>query len=118
VAHGRIHVEEAAGVRENLKKLLHGRIDCYINDRLTITMVLAHLASTEPVPRAAQIEEAVAMEVEHGYLAFSRNASMAPAVQDEFLRKFNRRLAKLKESGELKTIVEHYLRGFNPAVVN
>ncbi|HJV94726.1 MAG TPA: transporter substrate-binding domain-containing protein [Albitalea sp.] len=118
VAAGRIRVEEAAGVRENLKKLLHGRIDCYISDRLTIAMVLAHLGATEPMPRAAQLEEAAAMPVEHGYLAFSRQAAMAPAMQDEFLRKFNRRLAALKTSGELKTIVERYLRGFNPALVN
>jgi polar amino acid transport system substrate-binding protein len=108
VERGEIKIEPAPSVRENLRKVAHGRVDCHINDRLTIAVTWQQLLQATPALAATRLVEVAALPPEAGYLALSRDGHPG-AVQDDFLTKFNAELEKLQRSGELKTVVEHAL---------
>lgn len=105
VDRGDILLEEVQGTRLNVMKLLLGRIDCYINDRLSILWTLEKL-KTEPQygPLVDRVAETTPVSKHYGYLGFS-----AAVDTTTLAAHFNDALQQLRDSGELARIVNEYL---------
>ena len=105
-----IQTIESAGVRENLKRLFRGRVDCHINDYLTIEWMAIQVAAEEE-GETSLADFGVATKVspkEHGYLALSRDYPLDQAAKDRFLNRFNLHLSTLREEGVINTIIHRY----------
>ena len=109
---GLIHVEEAPGNRANLLKLVHQRIDCYLNDRLSVLSELVqmrHDGLYEP-NKHGLIAEGPSVSVENGHVGFSnRTAERFPFKQD-FADQLDSALIKLRQSGAIERIVQRYIQ--------
>ncbi|MDP3815794.1 ABC transporter substrate-binding protein [Pseudomonas sp.] len=109
---GLIHVEEAPGNRANLLKLVHQRIDCYLNDRLSVLSELAGMRDDglyEP-SKHGLIAEGPSVSVENGHVGFSnRTAERFPFKQD-FADQLDSALIQLRQSGEIERIVQRYIQ--------
>jgi polar amino acid transport system substrate-binding protein len=106
----KLTVEETRGTDENLKKLLLGRIDCYMNDRYAIQHALVRARAEDAYQRAARIVETSVVSQEHGYLGFTRQHGERWTFRTDFIRQFNLVLEELRRSGELAQIAERELR--------
>ncbi|MRV73606.1 transporter substrate-binding domain-containing protein [Duganella sp. FT92W] len=107
---GKLTVEEARGTDENLKKLLLGRIDCYMNDRYAIQHALLRARSEDAYQRTARVIETGVLSQEYGYLGFTRQHHERWTYRTDFIRQFNHVLDELRRSGELAQIAERELR--------
>lgn len=107
---GKLTVEEARGTDENLKKLLLGRIDCYMNDRYAIQHALFRARAEDAYQRAARIVETGVLSQEYGHLGFTRQQGERWTYRTDFIRQFNLVLEELRRSGELAQIAERELR--------
>lgn len=107
---GLIHVEEAPGNRANLLKLVHQRIDCYLNDHLSVLSEIARMRAEglyEPAKHGL-ISEGPSVSVENGHVGFSnRTAERFPFKQD-FAAQLDAALIELRRKGEIERIVQRY----------
>lgn len=99
-----IKVYEAKGMKANLKKLINNRINCYVNDRLSILYELKQMAGRGEYNGKSVVETHV-LGVEKGYLAINKDAG---ANVKAFLEKFNAVIENMKASGEVDKIVSKY----------
>jgi polar amino acid transport system substrate-binding protein len=111
VAEGRLSAVPARSSRTNLLKLMKGRIDCFLNDRLSIVWELGRIRHENLVePGALAIAETTALSAEQGYLGYTnRDAGRFPYKHD-FIRKFNAAIKEMKQDGEIRDTIEHFLR--------
>jgi polar amino acid transport system substrate-binding protein len=107
---GKLTVEEARGTDENLKKLLLGRIDCYMNDRSAIQHALQRARAEDAYQRMAHVVETNVVSQENGYLGLTRQHGERWPFRADFIRQFNQVLETLRRSGELGQIAERELR--------
>ena len=97
-----LNFQDADTNESNLKKLLGGRIDCFIQDDASIRYTMKKMN----IP-AGKIDKAMQVSSENGYLAFSK-AFSAP-YKDDFVKKFNQVLSDMKKEGEIDKIVSDFL---------
>ena len=97
---GKIKIQEANNNDQNLKKIKYGRIDFYINDRLI------------DISQYPSIKRGVVANINYGYLGFTKKNEIF-SFKSDFIEKFNRSIKKMKESGEIKKIIETYLNRKN-----
>ncbi|WP_320174905.1 transporter substrate-binding domain-containing protein [Maridesulfovibrio sp.] len=97
-----LNFQDADNNETNLKKLISGRIDCFIQDDASIRYSMKQMN----IP-SGKIVKAMQVSSENGYLAFSKafNASY----KDDFVKKFNQVLSEMKKSGEVDKIVADFL---------
>ncbi|UMR29559.1 transporter substrate-binding domain-containing protein [Massilia sp. MB5] len=107
---GKITLNEARGTEENLRKLLVGRLDCYMNDRHAIQNALARIRTEKAYQKTGNVVEATVISQEFGYLGFTRVDPVRYPFKSEFVRQFNVVLNEMKRSGELEQIAESELR--------
>ena len=109
---GRLSALPARNSRLNLLKLLKGRIDCYMNDRLSILWELGKLRHEKLIEAGAlAVEETAALSAEQGHLGYTmRDDGRFPYKQD-FIRQFNAIIRDMKQDGEIRNTVERFLRG-------
>ncbi|MBA5637910.1 transporter substrate-binding domain-containing protein [Duganella sp. LX20W] len=102
----------ARNSRLNLLKLLKGRIDCYLNDRLSIVWELGKLRHEKLIEAGAlDVEETAALSAEQGHLGYTmRDDGRFPYKQD-FIRQFNAIIRDMKQDGEIRNTVERFLHG-------
>lgn len=101
-------VEAANGNRVNILKLRGDRIDCYINDRISILWEISHL-KREGILDRVNFSIAARISLEQGYIGFTnRNLELYP-YQSQFVAAFNTALAELKSSGQLDKIISRYI---------
>lgn len=98
----KIKTEDASSNEKNIKKLLAGRIDCYVNDSKSIlyTVKLMGIDSSKLV-------QGMKISTEYGHLAFSRKNN--PPFKRDFIKKFNVIIQKMKCSGEIDAIVNNFI---------
>lgn len=110
VRDGRLRAVPARSNRHNLLKLLKGRIDCYMNDRLSIVWELGKLRHEKLVEAdALEVAETAAISAEHGYLGVTnRDGGRFPYKQD-FIHKFNAVLREMKQDGEIRSVLDQFL---------
>ncbi len=105
---GKIKVENTAGTINNIRKLLAGRIDCYINDRIAILWNIRQMKRNGNWPYQQELAEGTTINREYGYLALSGNFE-APYRHD-FLAKFNAIILNMQESGEIDRIALEFIQ--------
>lgn len=101
-AHKLNKVEDAASNKINIKKLLAGRIDCYVNDSKSI-LYTAKLMGID----SSKLVKGIKISTEYGHLAFSRKNN--PPFKRNFIKQFNQIISEMKCSGEIDKIVHEYL---------
>ncbi|NRD74350.1 transporter substrate-binding domain-containing protein [Shewanella sp. VB17] len=105
---GKITLKEVKGTSKNLQKLISGRIDCYLNDGLSIEWELKQLQKSGKYSGTG-VSKALVISAEQGYLGFVTDGSKF-AFKDDFKQQYNAVLSQMKDSGEVKKIVEEFLK--------
>lgn len=103
-----IEVKYANGNRVNLLKLRGDRIDCYVNDRISILWELTRL-KREGIVDTVNFSMAAKISLEQGYIGFTNQNLEQYPYQSQFVAAFNSALAELKSSGQLDKIVGRYI---------
>jgi polar amino acid transport system substrate-binding protein len=99
-----IKLYEAKGMTANLKKLISNRINCYVNDRLSILYELKKMAGRGEYDGSSIVETHV-LGIEKGYLAIHKDAG---AEAKGFIENFNREIEGMKSSGKIDEIIAKY----------
>ena len=109
VSRGLITKDEGPGNRSNILKLLNRRVDCYINDRLSVMWEMGRLYAEFPALRSAPVvTEMLTIRQEGGYLGYTNlNASQFPFKQD-FVMQVNRLIKAMQDQGEIAEIMARY----------
>lgn len=103
--------DEGPGNRSNILKLLHRRVDCYINDRLSVLWEMDRIYAEFPrLQKTVAITEMGTIRRENAYLGFTNlNPAQFPFKED-FVLQFNRVLRGMRERGEIAEILLRYQR--------
>lgn len=110
VRDGRIRLEEASDTRTNILKLGLKRIDCYINDRMSIRWTQASLRREGRLPGAHVGVEAAVIATEQGFLGFSDRDQGKFAYKTDFLKQFDAIVYDMKRSGEIERIARDFFK--------
>ncbi|WP_432737468.1 substrate-binding periplasmic protein [Maridesulfovibrio sp. FT414] len=97
-----LKIQESDTNEVNLKKILTGRIDCFVNDDASVRYSMKQMKIPE-----GQVLKGTQVSNENGYLGFSK-ASTEP-YKDDFVKKFNAVITEMKSNGEIDKIVSDYL---------
>ncbi|WP_083411683.1 substrate-binding periplasmic protein [Janthinobacterium sp. 1_2014MBL_MicDiv] len=108
---GQIVLDAAKGTRTNLLKLMRGRIDCYVSDRLSAQWELQRIrrAGQAGTPMQA-IHETAQLAGQQGHLGFTQRQPGAYPYRDDFIDQFNAAIARMQDSGAIRRIVERALQ--------
>ena len=110
VISGDIRLDEVGGNRQNILKLMSGRIDCYVNDRGAVLWEYAALRkSGQPLGRAG-LKEGAFISSEYGFLGFTDRDKGAFYYKDRFVSEFNEAINIMKTSGEIAEIVDLFMK--------
>lgn len=104
----KIRLEEATGSRPNILKLGANRIDCYMNDRLSVLFELDRLKKSGEYKGAAFVEGAL-VSSEKGYLGFTDMDKGKFPFKEDFVKKFNAEILRMQASGELQSIIDSHI---------
>lgn len=89
-------------------KLIAGRVDCYMNDGLSIQWELKKLEKKGKYDGKSIVKGAV-ISAEQGFLGFTGNAEGFP-FKDDFKAQYLSILREMKENGEVKAIAEAFVK--------
>lgn len=109
VKEGKIMLEEANGTRENILKLLEGRIDVYIHDRMATLAEFNKIREEMDKYEGSKLAEGAFVSREQGYLGFTAMDNGKFAFKDDFVKKFNAAITEMKAKGEIKAILDKFL---------
>lgn len=105
---GRITLEETGNTRSNVLKLLEGRIDVYVNDRIAILNEYKKIQKATGRYKDVRIAEGTVISREQGYMGFTAMDNGKFYFKDDFIKKFNAVIENMKKRGEIQAIVEKY----------
>jgi len=108
VKEGVVFLDEYKSARENIIKMLAGRIDGYINDRQTILMGIKKVQEDEGLYPDKKLIEAAVVNTEKVFLGYSAKGKDRFPFKDDFVRKFDAVIEDMKRNGEIKSIEENY----------
>lgn len=109
----KITVSEAKGNRENLLQLGLKRIDCYLNDRISILWGLEKLKQSgeyDEGGRHVNLIEGATVSIEQGFLGFTDRDEGRFAFKQDFKQQFDIIIYDMRRSGELQKIINDYIR--------
>lgn len=104
---GLISIDEVKGAELNFKKLAIGRNHCYMNARIPAYMEINKLKNGGL--DVSDIVEIKTVKTDKGYLGFAKNAIQFP-FKNDFVKKFNTLLTKLKAEGKVDEILAKYAK--------
>lgn len=107
---GKITIEEASDTRTNIIKLAMKRIDCYINDRISIRWTQKQLAREGKLPSGAAGVEAAVIATEQGFLGFTDRDQGKFPYKTDFLKQFNAIVYDMKRNGEIDRIAREFFK--------
>lgn len=110
VKQGKIFLKEAKGNRANILNLYKNRIDCYINDRLSILWEIKLLTEEGIIRPNWTLTLGTSVGGEQGYLGFTNTTPNRYPYKDDFIKQFNQTLKQLKNDGTVEQIMSHYLQ--------
>ena len=104
-----IDVEEVKSNRENLLKIVRGRIDCTVNDRISLLYELFKMiqGSQLAVTDMSLLKQGPVLSKEQGFLGYSRKGEFP--YKQAFIEQFDKELYLLKKRDGVRIIVERYL---------
>lgn len=97
---GTIQVEDANGTEVNIKKLLGGRVECYVNDRLAVLHAIRASGGT-----GSEVVETVVVNSEKAFVGYSAPAIAATPWARDFIEKLNGALVSMKADGTLNRLM-------------
>ncbi len=110
VREGKIKVREARGNVENLRNLFRKRIDCHMNDRLSILWELKRLKESGKFHGAPKLIEGATISIEQGFLGYTDRDNHKFLYKADFVKKLDAVIYEMRRSGELKRIIDEYLK--------
>ncbi|SDL80334.1 polar amino acid transport system substrate-binding protein [Janthinobacterium sp. OK676] len=106
-----IVLDMAKGTRTNLLKLMRGRIDCYVSDRLSAQWELQRIRREGPAGTPMQaIQETAQLASQQGHLGFTARRPAAYPYRDDFIEQFNAAIERMQNNGAIRRIVDHALQ--------
>jgi len=112
-----IQVQKSGGNQTNLIKLGLGRINCYMNDRISILFELKQLINEgkySPGKKHARFLEGATVTEELGYLGFSNQDNNLYPFKADFIKQFNQIIDKMKERNEIQPVIDRYTSNPQP----
>jgi polar amino acid transport system substrate-binding protein len=110
---GLLRMEEGKDSETNIIKLGLGRIDCYINDRVSIQWTLNQLKAEgryKEDGKHAELVEAAQIAVKQGFLGYTSRDNGRFTYKADFVRQFDNAIAQMKRSGEIDTIARNFFK--------
>jgi polar amino acid transport system substrate-binding protein len=106
----KVYVDTNATSRSNMLKLLIGRIDCYVNDRLMIESEYKKIKlGPDFKVSALQIQETSQVSVEKVFLGYTNRDSGRYAFKDDFIQEFNKVISGMKQNGDITKITNSFM---------
>jgi len=102
-----VTLEEAHSTGINLKRLLAGRIDCYVNDRQATATALAELGF-DRADLAGKIVETAVLGAHQGAIAYAPSDADKWPYRDEFARALDAVLMQMHKDGVIDQILQSY----------
>jgi polar amino acid transport system substrate-binding protein len=106
---GKIKMEDASDTRTNILKLGLKRIDCYINDRISIRWTQNQLVREGKLAGPVGVETAV-IATEQGFLGFTDRDQGKFPYKTDFLKQFNAVVYDMKRNGEIERIAREFFK--------
>ncbi len=103
---GRITLEEANTTASNLRFLMAGRVDCYVNERMAILAGMRELGVDKATARL--FNEVAIIGQEFGYVAFGPDPDGNWPYRDQFADALDQVLREMRDSGEIDRLVVSY----------
>lgn len=107
---GKIVLDPAKGTRTNLLKLMRGRIDCYVSDRLSAQWELQRIVrdSRAGTPHLA-VHETAQLASQQGHMGFTLRQPAQYPYRDDFIARFNAAIVRMQHDGTIRRIVDRAL---------
>lgn len=106
----KLRIEEASSTRMNLLKLGTGRIDAYINDKISMLWTLKKLKSNgEYRPDYLKLKIWKEISSEYGHIGYTQKNAAGFYYKKDFKDKMDKALGELKETGIIDKIVKNYI---------
>lgn len=102
-----ISAYSAPNTEQNLTMLSTKRIDCFLNERIATLSSLSTLIRNERIPSLPLFIGPVVRN-EQGYLAYSKNHHLDPALRTEFSNQLNQIITIMQENGEIEKIINMF----------
>ncbi|NIY75403.1 amino acid ABC transporter substrate-binding protein [Thalassospira sp. HF15] len=103
---GDITLEEANTTASNLRFLMAGRVDCYVNERMAILAAMQELDVDRATSRL--FDEVAIIGHEFGYVAFGPDPEDYWPYRDQFADDLDQVLRDMRDSGEIDRLVVSY----------
>lgn len=103
---GIIFLEKYAGATPIFRHILNNRLDCYVNDQLSILHELKSLPKRLKDSKN-KIIEILRIRYDHTYLGTSLNYKRFPELA-AFIKRFNIEIQKMEDDGTISSIVNSY----------
>lgn len=103
---------ELDSIDSAIKMLIKKRIDCYMNDRLSIFWTMNKMIKEKDLKEKdiKKITEAIIISRERGYIGFAEIWN--PPYKKDFLKKFNHELHSMRKSGRIAAIIKKYGKSY------
>ena len=107
---GKVVLDAAKGTRTNLLKLMRGRIDCYVSDRLSAQWELQRIRREgAPGTPMQAIQETAQLASQQGHLGFTERRPAAYPYRDDFIEQFNAAIVRMQANGAIRRILDRAL---------
>jgi len=110
---GSLRMEEAKDSETNIIKLGLRRIDCYINDRVSIEWTRNQLKAEGKYSEEAghaEIAEAVQIAVKQGHLGYTDRDKGRYTYKSDFVKQFDNAIRLMKRTGEMENITRGFFK--------
>ncbi|NKD86117.1 amino acid ABC transporter substrate-binding protein [Haematospirillum jordaniae] len=97
---GTIRVEDANGTDVNIKKLLGARVDCYVNDRLSVQSAVKAAGGS-----GSEVVETAVVNAEKAYVGYSAQAIAVTPWANDFIEKLNGAIREMRADGSLQRLM-------------
>lgn len=105
-----LDIEEAPGTKENLLKLGRGRIDIYVNDRISMLWTLKKLREIgDYKENYVELEVWKIISKEFGHIGYTQKNISTFNYKKDFKNKMDKALKEMKVEGKIEEIVFKYI---------
>ncbi|MBU2968196.1 transporter substrate-binding domain-containing protein [Pseudoalteromonas sp. C2R02] len=106
---GSVKIWENKNTSANILKLLSKRIDCYINDKLSTLWQFKRMKQQNALLNFDDIQASMLIMEQQAYIGYAKGFSQLETKAD-FIKRMNLALIKLKNTGEVKEILNRYIK--------
>lgn len=110
VKEGKLRLEDTGDTRSNMLKLLEGRFDVYINDRMAMLSEFKKIQKETERYKKIKVVEGTVISKEQGYIGFTGMDKGRFYFKDDFIKKFNSAIEEMKKNGEIQAVLEKYIQ--------